>query len=89
VLDVEAWTGDLHRFKYQAWREEDTDVAAIVVTRGGEATAWINLVHVHALEERLVWHWARRAAHCRPPIDILYAHELPSRTWGDQEVAEA
>jgi hypothetical protein len=87
VLAADAWTGDLHQFRIQTWREHDTDVAAVVVARHGEAAVWINTAHVHALDERLVCHWARHAAHYRPPLDVIYAHELPSRLWDNYESA--
>lgn len=73
----QGWSGDLRHFRVQAW-SEDSDVAAVVTTRGGQAGLWTNLRHVHpGTQMRQVWYWAQHAAYSRPPMDYLYADELP------------
>lgn len=59
----------------KAWAEE-SDLAAMVVTRGGDAAGWINLKHVRPHQMLLVWLWVRFAATFRPPIDVLYVGDL-------------
>lgn len=71
----EGWDGDLKHLSMRAWRDE-SDLAAMVVTRGGEAAGWINLKHVGPRETRWVWLWIRYAARFRPPADVLHADEL-------------
>ena len=73
---TERWTGDLRQFRVQTWREEGTDVAAVVLTRGGEVGLWMNLAHCRGEVGHLVWLWARFAAKRRPPLDVLTVHDL-------------
>lgn len=83
------WQGDLRRLTMKSWREE-SDVAAVVMVRHGDAAGWMNLKHVHLEEERLVWLWIRHAAAFRPPADILYADDLARIVAGeDQQQTEA
>lgn len=87
--DEGGWDGDLKHLSMRAWRDE-SDLAAMVLVRGGEAAGWVNLKHVRPEQARLVWMWVRHAARFRPPADILYAEDLARLpAGGDQQAQEA
>jgi hypothetical protein len=77
VLDDEkaaTWDGNLRRLSMRAWREE-SDVAAIMTVRDGDAAGWINLKHVHPDQARMVWLRLRHSATMKT-MDVLYAEDL-------------
>lgn len=76
-MAVSVWRGDLRRFSTRVW-VDDSDVAAVAMACGDEGACWVNLRHVKPDQHRLVVMWAWHAAACRPPFDVLYAHELPA-----------
>lgn len=87
-LVEEGWSGDLRRLSLRAWRE-DSDLAAMVVVRGGDAAGWMNLKHVPPRRSRFVWLWIRHAAYARPPGDILWASDLATMLPPDPQAKEA
>ncbi len=87
VPGVAAWSRDLRDFTTKMWYEPYTDVAALIVTQGGAAALWVNLALVRPDECYVVWRWGRVAAAKRPPTDVLWASQLPSRLGDDREMA--
>lgn len=74
------WTGDLQKMCTATWVEE-SDIVALAFSENGYGRVWFNLARIHPSNERVIWHWGRKAT-SRQPFAVLYARDIPA-AWND------